>query len=323
MVDTPLFRDTSEFSATIDAAAEQLGISALAVEKDYWVSEVLRTLAHDFPSDFIFKGGTSLSKGYHLIQRFSDDIDLLILPRGRGRNAVDRLMKTMSEHATAMTGGVASPTGASETGRHRAFDVSYPATRPATAVVRTSVLLEMGVRGGDYPHDTVEITSLLGDALSMTTVNLDDFADLSAFETVVLHPARTLLEKLMAIDAEVRRLVADVDRTPDRRIDRHFYDIYELLGGERVQAVLADKAQVARIIDEIDEVNRIYFGSVETEGRQEGGYATSPAFARDSDVAERLSASYASTMAELYFGSEPFPTWDAICDRVSAHHTDL
>lgn len=105
MVDTPVFRDTSEFSATIDAAAEQLGISALAVEKDYWVSEVLRTLAHDFPSDFIFKGGTSLSKGYHLIQRFSDDIDLLILPRGRGRNAVDRLMKTMSEHATAMTGG--------------------------------------------------------------------------------------------------------------------------------------------------------------------------------------------------------------------------
>jgi predicted nucleotidyltransferase component of viral defense system len=58
------FRDSNEFGPTLDAAAERLGISPTAIEKDYWVSEVLRALAHRFEGDFIFKGGTSLSKGY-------------------------------------------------------------------------------------------------------------------------------------------------------------------------------------------------------------------------------------------------------------------
>jgi hypothetical protein len=56
-----LFRDSEEFGPTLVAAAERLGISATAVEKDYWVSEVLRVLARNFAGDFIFKGGASLS----------------------------------------------------------------------------------------------------------------------------------------------------------------------------------------------------------------------------------------------------------------------
>jgi len=58
------FTDLAEFGPTLDAAAERLGISPTAVEKDYWVSEVLRVLSRDFDGDFVFKGGTSLSKGY-------------------------------------------------------------------------------------------------------------------------------------------------------------------------------------------------------------------------------------------------------------------
>ncbi|HUZ51403.1 MAG TPA: hypothetical protein VMU94_02590 [Streptosporangiaceae bacterium] len=61
------FRDRPDFYASIDAAAERLGFSAAIVEKDNWVTQALRILARDFPGDFIFKGGTSLSKGYGLI----------------------------------------------------------------------------------------------------------------------------------------------------------------------------------------------------------------------------------------------------------------
>lgn len=75
MTDSPRFRDLPEFGPTIDAAAERLGISATAVEKDYWVSEVLSALESEFAGDFILKEGTSLSKGYGLIERFSEDID--------------------------------------------------------------------------------------------------------------------------------------------------------------------------------------------------------------------------------------------------------
>ena len=61
-----LFRDRSDFEATIDAAGDRLRVDPAIVEKDYWVSQILGALAGDFPSDLIFKGGTSLSKGYGL-----------------------------------------------------------------------------------------------------------------------------------------------------------------------------------------------------------------------------------------------------------------
>ena len=87
-----LFRDLGEFGPTLDAAAERLGISPTAVEKDYWVSEVLRALGRDFVGDFIFKGGTSFSKGFRIVERFSEDIDVLVLPGERGRGATDKLI---------------------------------------------------------------------------------------------------------------------------------------------------------------------------------------------------------------------------------------
>jgi predicted nucleotidyltransferase component of viral defense system len=64
------FRDSGEFGPTIGAAAEQIGISPTAVEKDYWVTQVLRALARDFGGDFVFKGRTSLSKGCGILERF-------------------------------------------------------------------------------------------------------------------------------------------------------------------------------------------------------------------------------------------------------------
>lgn len=140
------FRDTEEFGPTVDAVAERLDISATAVEKDYWVSEVLRVLAAAFPDDFIFKGGTSLSKGYRIVERFSEDIDVLVLPGQRGRGAVDKLMKAMGEVAAVGVGGEATGVGGAESGRHRSFAVNYPAGREPTALIATSVLLEMGVR---------------------------------------------------------------------------------------------------------------------------------------------------------------------------------
>jgi hypothetical protein len=105
------FRDLREFGPTLDAAAERLGISPTAIEKDYWVSEVLRVLGHGFEGDFIFKGGTSLSKGYRVVERFSEDIDVLVVPGERGRGATDKLMKAMGEAAGAGVGGSASTVG--------------------------------------------------------------------------------------------------------------------------------------------------------------------------------------------------------------------
>ena len=65
-------------------------------------------LGRDFRGDFIFKGGTSLSKGYRLVERFSEDIDVLVLPGERGGGATDKLMKAMADAAAADIGGSAT-----------------------------------------------------------------------------------------------------------------------------------------------------------------------------------------------------------------------
>lgn len=142
-------------------AAQRLGITATAVEKDYWVSQALRALAREHGESLIFKGGTSLSKALGLIERFSEDVDLLIRKEGRGRAACDTLMKGMQATVESELGGPSTPFGKSETGKHRAYRVEYPALSPPTLVVKTSVLLEMGIRGGTSPSTRCPSAHLL------------------------------------------------------------------------------------------------------------------------------------------------------------------
>lgn len=314
------FADRGEFGPTLDAAAERLGISPTAVEKDYWVSEVLRVLGRDFAGDFIFKGGTSLSKGYRLVERFSEDIDVLVLPGERGRGATESLMKAMADAAAAGVGGTASGVGGSETGRHRSYEIAYPAAREPTALIGTSVLLEMGVRGGPHPHTSVPISCLLGDVLEAAGTDLGEFDDLKPFEVAVLHPGRTLLEKLVLIHALAQQLAADNEATIDRRSGRHFYDVYQLLGDRQVLDLLADRDQTEAVMRSVEEINRAFFGGDGIEIRPAGGFATCPAFDSTNAVSTRLRAAYEATMPELYFGTSPLPAWEKICGRVAAQH---
>ena len=317
------FADLAEFGHTLDAAAERLSISPTAVEKDYWVSEVLRVLSRDFAGDFVFKGGTSLSKGYRLVERFSEDIDILVVPGERGRGTTDKLMKAMAESAAEGIGGSARGVGGSETGRHRAYEIGYPATREPTALIRTSVLLEMGVRGGTHPHERVPISSLLGDTLEAAGTDLGEFDDLEPFDVAVLHPGRTLLEKLVLVNSLAQQLAADSTGSIDRRSGRHFYDIYQLLGDRRVLDLLADRAQTEHVLRNVEDINRSFFGVDSLEVRPAGGFANCPAFDPRSGVSTRLRAAYEATMPELHFGSVPLPTWEQICDRVNEQRTLL
>lgn len=310
------FRDSGEFGPTIDTAAERLGISSTAIEKDYWVTQVLRTLGRDFGEDFVFKGGTSLSKGYGILERFSDDIDILVLRGDRGKGATDRLMKSMGEAAATAAEGQAERYGGSETGVHRAYRVSYPATYRSTEAVPTSVLLEMGVRGGPNPHERMSIGSLLGSALGAAGENLGPYDDLQPFEVPVLHPGRTLLEKLYGIHDLAKQLRANsLEADKLLRNGRHFYDVYQLLGRARVLELLADRTLAEQIMASIEQASQEAFNAT-GELRPDGGFAASPAFDCDSDVSRQMRRAYEAIMPALYFGAEPLPTWDEICQRV-------
>ena len=89
---TPLFRDAVRFTA------QQMNIRPEYIEKDYWVTYALFTIfSSAVGSDAVFKGGTALSKCYRLIERFSEDIDLVVLRReGESDNRLKSKLKTIS-----------------------------------------------------------------------------------------------------------------------------------------------------------------------------------------------------------------------------------
>jgi hypothetical protein len=94
----------ADFEQAILRAAEHFrdrGLRPAIIEKDYYVTEALRIIAVTAPDKIIFKGGTSLAKGWNLIQRFSEDIDIFLDPLSfkptLGKNAIDRELKKLRD----------------------------------------------------------------------------------------------------------------------------------------------------------------------------------------------------------------------------------
>lgn len=120
-------------AALIEAA---IGIPSAHVEKDFWITETLRAAATQAETEgvtLVFKGGTSLSKAYGLIQRFSEDVDLIIVPPADSQKAADRCLKSITS-AVGLALGVPGEVDESTTtrGRKRTTSFDYPKHQTST-----------------------------------------------------------------------------------------------------------------------------------------------------------------------------------------------
>src|SRR5271170_392115 len=162
-----------DFKILLQNAAESLKIRPALVLKDYWVTAVLRVLAaSDFRGKFLFKGGTSLSKGWKLIDRFSEDVDLLLTgkdfsgPPDR-KSDREKQMKAMRDYVSAKL-PLAIPDQTDRFFYYRDdwhMEARYVWDQPKAKrpPVEEAVLLEVGFRGGANPHDVVQLNSMVGD----------------------------------------------------------------------------------------------------------------------------------------------------------------
>src|SRR3990170_4305956 len=101
-----MLHQRADFTDLLVTVGESTGAGAALVEKDYWVTEGLRATADAFFDGVVFKGGTSLSKAWGLIKRFSEDIDLLIRSDGelKSGGARDRYMKDIEAAVSEVDG---------------------------------------------------------------------------------------------------------------------------------------------------------------------------------------------------------------------------
>jgi len=134
------------------------------VEKDYYVTEALRLAAEAFPDELVFKGGTSLSKGWGLIRRFSEDIDLFLDP-GRftpplSKRGIDREMKRLRDAIGAHPALTHLPDESrtiKSLGREDYF--AYASVPEGPRSIRPALKVEPGVQSGDHTVDQVKTAS--------------------------------------------------------------------------------------------------------------------------------------------------------------------
>ncbi len=114
-----------DFSDLVSQASRQLKIPADFVEKDYWVTYVLYRLVKAGVDDFVFKGGTSLSKGWNLIDRFSEDIDLLFVPSSISKDRQRSRLKKVNTLASSFDGLNFDKDNSENSGSYRADRFNY------------------------------------------------------------------------------------------------------------------------------------------------------------------------------------------------------
>ena len=249
-----LHLDPAAFTDAVAATAGALGISETLVEKDYWVTWVLRNLAASpWAGHVVFKGGTSLSKAYRLVERFSEDVDLAVIrATGTTDSAVKRLLGQV-HHAAAGDLPEVAGLGRKWT-KNRVVYHRYPQAFPAAIPVATEhLLLEITAFGQPHPYHQLPLISYVGEQL-LAGGYADAVAEygLAAFDFNVLSLGRTFAEKIMAL---VR---ASYEENPDAELGRkvrHLYDLHHLnahpeAGGlddaalfELLAAVQADDAE--------------------------------------------------------------------------------
>ena len=306
-----------DFEQAVIRAAEHFqvrGLREAIIEKDYFVTETLRLIEAAASARVIFKGGTSLSKGWNLIQRFSEDIDIFLDPIAfappLGKKAIDRELKKLRQ-AIEQHPGLKFVAKESQTiggfGRNDRF--AYVQRFAGTGDIRNQVFVEAGTASGREPTDRVRLQSYVGQFLQETGVSLEA-EDEGSFEMRLLHFRRTFVEKMFAIHAKVEAF-----KQAGKEIGgyaRHYYDLFCLAERPEVLAMLRSE-EYGVIKADYDRISREHFEKsyVAPPGMS---FARSDALFPPAELRAVIAAGFEAQCRVLCFG--PFPSWDKVQARL-------
>ena len=252
-----------------EEAQRRLGLPAASIEKDFWVCWILRELFALSPTGphLTFKGGTSLSKCWKLIERFSEDIDVVIsrdflgfvgdqspetAPSHKKRDQrlaalklacqkhihevlLPALAQRISERLPGGTVWKLTDDTADPDGQTLLFE--YPSALSPGAYLRPSVKIELGARSDTEPAATPAIQPYLAEALP-------EVVRPCAFSIHTVTPERTFWEKAMLLHEESYRTEGD---GPKVRLARHYYDLWCLIRAGIAERAVVDVDLFARV----------------------------------------------------------------------------
>ena len=314
------------FQDAIIATSQQLGIKEIYVEKDYWVAFALFNIfKSDIGKETVFKGGTALSKCFGMIQRFSEDIDLVVLRNesetgNQLKNKIKKISKCVSDVLPEIDiDGITNKVGMIRKTAH-----NYPRTFTGHfGQVRDIIIVESTWLGDFEPYTTANVSTFIYEMmLRNDQQSLIDKYDLNPFDVLVLSPKRTLCEKIMSL---VRFSQTQEPITDLRNKIRHIYDIHLMLKDESLKSFFhSDDFQTMLLRVASDDIisfknNNEWLANHPT---------TAIIFSDTEDVWDKIKDTYTGSFSELVFGKLPdesdiFKTLTTVAERLKAIEWDI
>lgn len=243
----------SEFKTLVQITADQLALNPYMVEKDYWIMHCLWGLQNQ-GFNFELKGGTSLSKGYKVIHRFSEDIDLRINPPAdmkvmTGKNHMKPIHLNSRKDFFNWLASEIKIHGVKASREHEFDDekfrnaginLSFKAQFDEIQGIKPVVLLETGF-DDTSPNKPITISSWVFDkAISSGNLN---YMDNRALDVKCYIPEFTFVEKLQALATKHRKFK---EGKIEKNFMRHYYDVYCLLDLPEVQKFIGTPEYIKR-----------------------------------------------------------------------------
>lgn len=327
--------DMSERIAAAQTTAANKNIEDRAVEKDWWVTAVLKALFSTSCSNYLlFKGGTSISKGWPIIERFSEDIDLSLgrqffldvmkLPYADAGNNTQlknlrkasrkyihsTLSKELSERLTAM--GIVGFTVENQTTQPTA-----EGPKPIDADSDPSVILVNydsvfpAYDGDILPRVKIEISCLSMsepfEAKPITTLIHNQFPELDGALSVDIRtvtPSRTFLEKAFLLNEEFQK-----EKPRSRRMSRHLYDLEKLMDTDYGKAALEDTALYRAIVEHRRKFYHLGYVNYDLD------YPAAIKFVPEGETLDAYRRDYNDNMVNGYIYGEAM-AFDALMERI-------
>lgn len=314
-----IHENADSFVEIIQATADHLSIPAVYVEKDYWVTYILRNLSRsDYKERLIFKGGTALSKAYKLIRRFSEDIDLAAhLPDFSG-NQIKNYIRDAETQLTEGLMYLPGHPGESKHGSFRKTWFEYPRQMDGEfAQASPFLLLEINAFTTPEPYSLMPVSTLIAESLDMMGwPDLVQEFGLAAFEVNVLNTERTIAEKIMGLVRASRE--ENAEEQLKAKI-RHIYDLCLIRRDAKYAGLFADDTLLP-MLKVVEDADRQQF-------RHAGNWLDSPLheatiFSDAALIWQKIRLEFHTRFAPLVYDSD-IPGDGEVISMLDAIHTQL
>lgn len=308
----------------LEQLSDSIKLDKASIEKDWWVTMVLRALfASEFAPHLSFKGGTSLSKCFHLVNRFSEDVDIAVnreflgfggelsktqvsdrLRRASCSFVRETLTKELEKQLLAL--GIeksdfevkVNVTNITTTDPE-IIEVHYKSVLSDLSYVQNKVLVEISGRSMNEPVEQVEICSMIAENLPNAP-----YSD-KPFILTVVSPKRTFLEKACLLHEEFTQSTREIR---SHRMTRHIYDLERMMDTDIAKEALQDKELYKAVIEHRKKFIRL-------KGFDYSGLLPQNiSFIPPEDIIDKWRADYEAMRESMIYG-DPLP-FDALITRI-------